>query len=306
MLSRAAAAALNRGYVHCVQIGAADAGLALVDYLSTRFRHSTRSTWAARLAEGQLTLDDRPATGDERLRAGQRVVWQRPPWREPDVPTTYAVVHADEALLVVAKPAGLPTLPAGGFLEHTLLAVVRREHGTVSPVHRLGRHTSGLVVFARSGEAAAALARAWHTDAVVKVYRALASGAPPWQRCQVTMPIGPVPHPRLGTVHAASPSGRPASSSLHVVERRPGATLCDVQIHTGRPHQIRIHAAAAGYPLVGDPLYAAGGVPMALAPGLPGDGGYFLHAHRLTLPHPTRGGALTLDADPPAILRLAE
>ena len=75
-----------------------------------------------------------------------------------------------------------------------------------------------------------------------------------------------------------------------------------MRITTGRPHQIRIHLAAAGHPLTGDPLYGVGGRPRAVAPGLPGDGGYLLHAHRLQLAHPRGTGTLALEARPPAPL----
>lgn len=295
---------MNAGYVYRSQVGPAAAGRTLLVHLAETYPHSTADAWTARLAGGEISIDDTVARGDETLRAGQRLAWRRPPWEEPDVPLDVAVVYDDAALLVVAKPAGLPTMPAGGYLEHTLWTIVRRAHGDVHPVHRLGRFTSGLVVFARTPDTARRLGTDWHAR-VVKTYRALVTGAPPWTSQTIDVPIGPVPHPRLGTVHGASASGRPASSVATVLERRDGATLCDVTIHTGRPHQIRIHLAAAGHPLCGDPLYAAGGVPRPLAPGLPGDGGYHLHAHHLTLPHPANGDPLSLRSAPPEILRAA-
>ncbi|MEP7119139.1 MAG: RluA family pseudouridine synthase, partial [Acidobacteriota bacterium] len=175
--------------------------------------------------------------------------------------------------------------------------------GDVHAVHRLGRFTSGLVLFARARGSGAALAQAWRTHAVTKDYRALVSGNPAWDEQEIAAPIGPVPHPILGTVHGASVDGRAAHSAATVVERRSDSTLIDVRITTGRPHQIRIHLAAAGHPLVGDPLYAVGGQPRLVAPGLPGDGGYWLHAHRLRLPHPRGEGTLSLEAAPPPQLR---
>lgn len=293
---------MNAGYTYRSQVGPAEAARSLLEHLTSAYPHSSADVWAARLAGGEITLDQAMANGSETLRVGQHIVWRRPPWHEPDVPRTFAVVHDDAALLVVAKPSGLPTMPAGGFLEHTLWTLVRRAHGDVHPVHRLGRFTSGLVVFARTADAARTLGAGWHAR-VVKTYRALVTGAPPWTTQAITVPIGPVPHPRLGRVYAASPSGRSASSVVDLIERRTDATLCEVTIHTGRPHQIRIHLAAAGFPLVGDPLYAVGGTPLVDTPGLPGDGGYWLHAHRLTLPHPVTGEKKSLGAEPPPILR---
>ena len=294
--------ALNRGFTYREQIGPADAGCSVVDHLVSRYSHSSASEWAARLAASQVELDGRTAHGDELLQAGQHLAWHRPPWNEPDVPLHYDLLHQDAAVLAVAKPSGLPTMPAGGFLEHTLLALVRAHHPEARPLHRLGRFTSGLVVFARTPAAAAALGLAWRRHEVVKDYRALVSGHPACDVLDISMAIGPVAHPRLGTVFGASERGKPAHSTATVIARRESATLCDVRITTGRPHQIRIHLAWAGHPLVGDPLYGAGGQPLADAPALPGDGGYLLHAHRVRCAHPDGNGVLDLEAPPPAVL----
>ena len=113
----------------------------------------------------------------------------------------------------------------------------------------------------------------------------------------------PVPHPALGSVHAASPAGKPSLSSVEVLEYREGASLVEVTIATGRPHQIRIHMAACGHPLVGDPLYAAGGGFRGAGAALPGDTGYLLHALRLALPHPITGAPFEVDCIPPGALR---
>jgi 23S rRNA pseudouridine1911/1915/1917 synthase len=106
-------------------------------------------------------------------------------------------------------------------------------------------------------------------------------------------------------VHAASLDGRPAQSTVRVVERRADATLVDVDIRTGRPHQVRIHLAWTGHPLVGDPLYVAGGLPRAVHPALPGEGGYLLHAARLAFDHPLTEARLVIECPPPEPLRLA-
>jgi 23S rRNA pseudouridine1911/1915/1917 synthase len=294
---------LNRGFTYRTQIGPEAAGRRVRDHLPAAYAHSNTAAWNARIAAGEVDLDGQVAGGDETLQNGQHLAWHRPPWDEPDVPLTFDLVHEDADVVAVAKPAGLPTMPAGGFLEHTLLTIVRAQWGDVHPLHRLGRFTSGLVLFARNHDAAAVLGQAWRSHAVTKTYRALVDGTVTWDSRDIAVPIGLVPHPTLGTVHAARDDGRTAHSVVGVVERRAGTTLVDVQITTGRPHQIRIHLAAAGHPLTGDPLYAAGGRPHAVAPGLPGDGGYLLHAHRLQLAHPRGLGALQLEAPLPETLR---
>ncbi len=222
------------------------------------------------------------------------------------MPLAFALLHLDADLLAVAKPRGLPSIPNGGFLEHTLLRLVRARFPAVTPMHRLGRATSGLVLFARTREARRIVSAAWRDGKVHKVYRALASGVPMAAKFTVDVPIGLVDHPRLGRIHAAVPrgsdGGRTAVSHVRVLGERQGNALVEVTIPTGRPHQIRIHMAAAGHPLVGDPVYAAGGLPLP-DPGLPGDPGYRLHAHRLSLAHPATGARLDLECAPPPDLR---
>jgi 23S rRNA pseudouridine1911/1915/1917 synthase len=218
------------------------------------------------------------------------------------VPLAWAVLHRDQHLLAVAKPRGLPTVPNGGFLTHTLHHLVRRSFPAAVPLHRLGRGTSGLVLFALTPLARTRVSAAWRTSRVEKVYRALAAGVPARSPFTVDVPVGPVAHPRLRSVHAALAGGRPAVSHVRVLEARGGASLLEVSIETGRPHQIRIHLAWAGHPLVGDPLYGVGGLPLP-DPGLPGDPGYRLHAHRLSLAHPATGERLVLECPPPEPLR---
>lgn len=293
---------MNDGYVYRERIAREADGEPLLAYLSRRYRHSDEGTWRARLAGGELSVDGAPTRDDVRLRVGQRLEWHRPPWREPDVPLAWAILHRDDHLLAVAKPRGLPTMPNGGYLEHTLLRLVQRAFPRAAPLHRLGRGTSGLVLFALTPPARATVSAAWRENRVGKVYRALVRGVPEREAFTVEAPIGPVPHPRLGSVHAALASGRPAVSHVRRLEARGDASLLEVSIETGRPHQIRIHLAWAGHPLVGDPLYGEGGIPLP-EPGLPGDAGYRLHAHRLSLDHPATGEPLTLECAPPPELR---
>jgi 23S rRNA pseudouridine1911/1915/1917 synthase len=292
---------VNRGYTYDARVGPEAMGHALSSYLAARWPHTTREEWEERIARRQVLLDGTPATSATPLRPGQRLSWERPGWSEPAAPLAFAVVHQDDDLLAVAKPAGLPTLPGAGFLEHTLLSLVRAYDPQAAPVHRLGRFTSGLVLCARTAEARVRLSRGWR--AVEKRYRALATGMPERQTFAVDVPVGPLPHPLLGSVHGACAEGRAARSEVTVLERRQGAFLCDVRILTGRPHQIRIHLAAAGHPLVGDPLYGAGGVPLSDQPGLPGDPGYLLHAAELRLAHPRTGEDVVLRCAPPPVLR---
>lgn len=293
----------NHGFTYRERIGPDGDGFPALEWLCTHYDHSDESVWRERLLSGEVDVDGVVASPEQVIRQGQLLSWRRPPWDEPDVPLHYEVIHEDASLIAVAKPSGLPTMPAGGFLEHTLHAIVRRDRPGAVALHRLGRATSGLVLFALGDEVRRRMHRAFREHELTKRYRALADGVASLDRYEIRTPIGPVAHPLLGRLHAASPDGRPSCSRAVVRERQAGRTLFDVTIETGRPHQIRIHLASIGHPLAGDPLYGPGGVPREGSTALPGDPGYLLHAERLSFVHPDTGRPVELVAPVPAGLR---
>ncbi len=290
---------LNHGYAYRSIIDARHAGRTLLAHLASLYPHSTPQTWQQSLNAGEVTLNGIPASGLEALIPGQTLVWNRPPWLEPDTPQHAQILFEDPHLLAVNKPAGLPTLPGAGYLQNTLLHLVQQHCPHANPVHRLGRATTGIVLFAKTSQAAAALTAAWNTPAIRKIYRALAQHPAPQNLYDILTPIGLVPHPRLGSVWAADPAGKPSRSQATVLSRTPHTTTFAVALHSGRPHQIRIHLASIGHPLVGDPLYGPTGQPLQNLPGLPGDGGYLLHAHTLRFPHPVTAEPIHLEAPLP-------
>ncbi len=290
----------NRGYAYTTVIGIKDRGRTLLSHLASLYPHSTAEDWQHHLDLGEVTVDGVLANGSELLRAGETLVWNRPPWIEPDAPQDFQVLFEDAHLLAVNKPSGLPTLPGGGFLENTLLRLVQRRTPDANPAHRLGRATSGIVLFAKTAQAAAKLTADWNTARVRKIYRALAQGVALLDAYQIDTPIGLVPHPRIGSVWAASADGKPSKSVAKVVSRVANMTMFEVSLHSGRPHQIRIHLASIGHPLVGDPLYGATGQPLEKMPGLPGDGGYLLHAQFLRFLHPLTREPMRIEATLPA------
>ena len=332
-------------------VRAAAVGQTVLDYYTWRYRHSARAVWRSRIETGQILLNgDRPQS-DTRLKQGQTLSYVRSPWQEPAAPLAFKVLYEDDDLWVIDKPSGLPVLPGGGFLEHTLLHQLRSRYPNEAPIpiHRLGRGTSGAMLVAKSHAAREQLARQFRrrtanlssasldtasldtaslsttdssadsSSALSKTYRALVGPTTLDQlgdRFICTYPIGKLPHHQLGylyghltNTHTQSQTTSPINSMVSrsegtVLQRRADATLIDITIQTGRPHQIRIHLAAAGYPLLGDPLYPIGGIPDPSCTARPGDCGYHLHAHRLRFAHPQTKKLITLTAPPPPLLQL--
>jgi 23S rRNA pseudouridine1911/1915/1917 synthase len=348
-------AAFNHGHAYRDRVSPADLAAGSVSgFYASRYGHSSEAVWRQRLAAGEICRNGQQLRADGPLSAGDRLVWHRPPWQEAAVPVLPGPLFDDGDLVVFNKPRGLPVLPAGGFLEHTLLRQIERQvaagalegrGGMPRPVHRLGRFTSGLLLCARRAASRAWLSALLRESTALgrsvgaplcesattvassqrhcrKTYRALlqppVAGSPlldlaPGASLELATPIARRPHGRIGTVWAAAlPAGSPsadpacatgpvlaARSLLTLLEPREHGWLVELAIATGRPHQIRIHVAAAGAPLLGDPLYAAGGVPQDRA--LPGDGGYLLHAHRLQWPT-VDGPLMALEAPLPELL----
>ena len=300
----------NSGYTYTDRIPRADEGLTVAAFYTLRYPHSDEESWRRRIEAGAILRNGEPAGAEDILVRGDVLSYQRPPWEEPKAPITFDVLFEDADIVVLDKPSGLPVLPGGGFLENTLLHLARRRFGPLcSPLHRLGRGTSGAILFTRNASTARILVRAMEERRIRKVYLALAAGDVQPDEFTVEAPIGPVPYGNE-KIHAYSLHGRPSISHVRVTRRLPleNASLLEVTIPTGRPHQIRIHLAYAGFPLAGDPLYQAGGVPRLVIsadgrPALPGDLGYHLHSWKIRFPHPGLGGEIEVISPPPPTLR---
>jgi 23S rRNA pseudouridine1911/1915/1917 synthase len=256
--------------------------------MANRHQHSAVAVWLERIAAGELHCNGEPLGGDVQLASGDDICWQRPPWLEEAIPDQWDTIHDDGDLLVINKPSGLPVMPGGGFLEHTLTALLATTGA--KPVHRLGRFTSGLQVCARTAATRAALSKQFRPQSrCQKIYQAWArrvEGLELGQSLVVSSDVVERQHPLLGWIWGPEPWGKEpmrkrltAHSTVRLLERCSAGDRLEVTIRTGRPHQIRIHLAQLGSPLLGDPLYL---LDREISEHVtPGDGGYGLHSWRL-------------------------
>jgi 23S rRNA pseudouridine1911/1915/1917 synthase len=287
---------LNDGWIYRDKIDRSGVGQTVLQYYAQRYTHSTLKEWKTRLTLGQIWLDGKLLQVNIQLQLEQLLEYHRSPWLEPDVPLNFATIYEDEDLLVINKPSGLPVMPGGNFLQNTLLWQLQQQYSIDPPIpiHRLGRGTSGLLLLGKSALAKSELSRQMRSNHTIeKIYLALVADNTIPDRLIIDRPIGKIPHPILGYVYGATPTGKFAYSEVEVIQRNTDSAIVRVKIITGRPHQIRIHLAAAGYPLLGDPLYQVGGLPKIDA--VPGDCGYWLHAHQLSFLHPRTNCRLHLE-----------
>jgi len=271
-----------------------------VDVIVARAAKVPRSGVAAAAEAGHLLLNDQICKGSARAAAGDRITYRiglvAPLAILPqEIPLT--ILHEDEALLVVEKPAGMVTHPAhgtpDGTLVNALLAHVARLPGEpvrAGLVHRLDRDTSGLLVVAKTDEALSYLGRAMERRLITREYIGLVVGLPEDAAGTLDGPLARDPEHRL--LYAVRSEGKPAITHFRLTEALRGASEMAFRLETGRTHQIRVHMSAYGHPLVNDPLY---GRRDRRSP-LPGQA---LHAQRLTFRHPTTREILTFEAPPP-------
>ncbi|MGH7322355.1 MAG: RluA family pseudouridine synthase [Candidatus Rokuibacteriota bacterium] len=298
---------------------AADSGARLDRFLHTHAAGLSRARLQRLIAGGHVGVDGHQRKASYRLRAGASITLEVPPPLPLDLvpePIALDLVYEDEALLVVNKPAGLVVHPGAGHptgtLVHALLAhcgpSLSGIGGVRRPgiVHRLDRGTSGLLVVAKSDEAHLALARQLKARQVERRYVALVHGTVRRAEGIVETPLGRDPRHRVRMAVRPEGTGRTAVTRYHVLERfRDPAplTLLAVRLGTGRTHQIRVHLAHLGHPVVGDRTYRRRSI-VADAPELVARvvtlGGLALHAAGLGFVHPASGRSHRFEAPLPA------
>lgn len=295
---------------HRVDLPAAAAGLRLDQALARALPQYSRARLQSWIADGAVEVDGRPARAKDRVLGGERVgiraQWSGDARLEPE-PLALSVLYQDRAVFIIDKPAGLVVHPGAGNPRHTLqnallaldpaLAHVPR----AGLVHRLDKDTSGLLVVARTIEAHARLVEALAAHKVERTYLAICTGVPTGGGT-VDEPIGR--HRTQRTRMTVRRDGRAAVTHYRLVKRFRAHALVRVQLETGRTHQIRVHLAHIGYPLVGDPAYGGrrrlpAGCEAALAQALRAFPRQALHAAQLAFGHPLTGRSVTFESPLP-------
>lgn len=281
-------------------------GARLDQFLASQQTGLTRSRLHALIAEGLVLLNGQSAKPSQKVHQGDQVSLTVPPPRELElVPQSIplAVVYQDEALIVIDKPAGLSVHPGPGHSDGTLVNAllarcpdIQGIGGVIRPgiVHRLDKDTSGLMVVAKTEAAHQSLSVQFKEHAITKGYLALAAGAIEPADGQIEAPIARDPRHRKRM--AVVIGGREARTRYQVVERLDGCSLLEVYLETGRTHQIRVHLAYLGHPLLGDSVYGK------RSPLLDR---HFLHAYHLGFQHPASGRLLEFYSELPDDLRRA-
>ena len=292
------------------EIPADVAGQRFDQILPGMFQGYSRAHLAGEVKSGRIRLDGREVPPRTRVRGGEEVEWNRveaPILGDRPQSMDLDVVFEDADLLVIDKPAGLVVHPGAGNRDGTLLNVLLSHDPKLAQlpragiVHRLDKDTSGLLVVARTLPAQTALVAMLAARDVHRRYAAIVNGVPV-AGGTVDAPLDRHPTDRLR--RAVREGGRPAVTHYRVREKFRAHALLQCELESGRTHQIRVHMAHAGWPLVGDPLYGRGlrlprGATPALADALRGFKRQALHAEHLAFAHPVTGEVLAFRAEPP-------
>lgn len=258
----------------------------------------TRSQAARLIAEGRVRVNGKPATKSARLSGGETVTVDVPQLRETALPPQdipLDVVYEDDDVIVVNKPTGLVVHPAPGHPDGTLVNALLHHCGDSLSgiggekrpgiVHRIDRDTSGLIIAAKNDAAHLALSAQLKDHSLSRTYECLVTGNMKQDSGTVDAPIGRSSADRKKM--AVVPTGRRAVTHWEVVARYPGVTHLRCRLETGRTHQIRVHMAYIGHPILGDTVYGA-------KKPVPGLTGQCLHATGLRFIHPRTGEPVEL------------
>lgn len=283
--------------------GAEDARQRLDLFVLGHYPDSTRARIQQWIEAGRVQVNGVAAKSSLKLREGDAVAVEpapAPPLRAAPEEIPLVVLYEDDDVVAIDKPAGMVVHAGAGVTSGTLVNALLHRFQQLSSgsaeerpgiVHRLDRFTSGVILAARNDRAHQSLALQFLERRVEKVYLALVHGEFAQNEGTIRKPITRDPANRA-RMTARLREGRSALTNWKVLERFAGFTLLEIRIGTGRTHQIRVHMANAGHPVVGDRLYGA----PAEVPGMPAPQRYFLHAHRIAFAQPTTGEPIAVES----------
>ncbi len=305
-------------------VDAVEAGRRLDALLSAHYPWRSRTHYQGMIARGEVRVDDRPAKPATRPRRGQTVVVRLPV--DPAAPSRESAdglrfLYEDEHLAAVDKPSGMTVHPAGRTRHGTLINKLHARYRSDDPArdvvprlgHRIDRDTSGVVLVVKNRPVDALVTDAFTERRVEKTYLAIVSGVPRERQGSIDAPLGPDPEGGTQLAMKVRPDGQAARTRWHVERAFSRHALLRLEPRTGRTHQIRVHLAHLGHPIVCDHLYGD------LRPLLLSDADprvdvrddrvilerLALHAHRIELDHPVTGARLVIESPLPADLAAA-
>ncbi|MBK7897211.1 MAG: RluA family pseudouridine synthase [Anaerolineaceae bacterium] len=278
----------------------------LLHYLAGRFTYQTAETWQARIEAGEVSCNGRSATPNQIVRQGDVIACDLPEPPLPDVNLDYEIVYEDTWLLAVNKPGNLKVHGHGRFIQANLVYQLRHSHTPPYPeatlINRLDRDTSGIVLLARDADTLRAVQGQFAERTVQKTYLAVVHGLPDWQTREVDLPIGRLPSAEGVYRYGMTEDGKPAQTLVELVTAFPqNHALVRLTPKTGRTHQLRVHLAALGHPIVGDRLYTLSDADyLAWCAEKPSDNAHLtrhaLHCAETTIWHPHEERPFTFHA----------
>ena len=274
-------------------------------YISVLIDSLSRSFIQKLLKDGHVLVNDQPVKQNFRLKEGDEVAFSLPKAVEPDIlpeDIPLDILYEDDDVLVVNKPKGMVVHPAAGHYSHTLVNALMYHcrdslsgiNGVMRPgiVHRIDRDTTGSLLVCKNDAAHISIAAQLKEHSIVRRYRAVVYGVLDQEEGTVDLPVGRDPHDRK-RMAAGVRNGKEAVTHYKVLQRFHGYTYIECRLETGRTHQIRVHMASIGHPLLGDEVYGRGKNPFHLE-------GQTLHAMVLGFLHPSTGAYMEFEAPLPA------
>ena len=286
----------------------------LLDFLLRRFRYLDSEGWLENIREGRLLVDSQRGKPLQILKGNQKIIYRRPDFMEPEVDSRFETLYEDEYLIALNKSGNLPTSPSGRYFKNTLVNIVKDKLNVekLYTLHRLDRETSGVILFAKQHPVAQSMAAMFRNKEIKKKYIAILEKSLPSPEVFLSLPIGPDPTSDIRIKQGVFPEGKLSQTYFRQIETVGTYAKVEVQPITGRTHQIRVHAAYMGNPVVGDKMY-----------GLKNDGflhwkeegedylkaqnfpthRQLLHASEVCFTHPVTRNAVRIQADEQTLMQ---